>query len=224
VFYEGAHEFRIARNTVADNGYVGIGLNDAGNNRVEGNRVIGNGLSAPSNFDHIGGIIVNEDEIVDRNMVVGNRVGISTYCCANGGNHITRNRVVANGDGVIIRSGAQTLRRNRVSSNAHRGIVLIGWPGDQPGNRVEVNHVTGNGEDGIFVGGTRADEVLTGNGALANGDDGIDIETPSAVVAGNRVGRNADLGIEAVRGVVDGGQNRAFRNGNPLQCLNIFCR
>ena len=35
--------------------------------------------------------------------------------------------------------------------------------------------------------------------------------------------RNANLGIEAVTGVTDGGGNHAFGNGNPLQCLNVGC-
>ena len=44
-----------------------------------------------------------------------------------------------------------------------------------------------------------------------------------ALVA-NRARWNFDLGIEAIAGVLDGGGNRAFGNGNPLQCENIFCR
>jgi hypothetical protein len=35
--------------------------------------------------------------------------------------------------------------------------------------------------------------------------------------------RNADLGIEAVPGVIDGGGNKAGGNRNPLQCSNVFC-
>jgi hypothetical protein len=35
---------------------------------------------------------------------------------------------------------------------------------------------------------------------------------------------NADLGIEAVPGVIDGGGNKASGNGNPLQCSNVFCK
>jgi len=31
------------------------------------------------------------------------------------------------------------------------------------------------------------------------------------------------LGIEPVAGVIDGGGNRAWDNGNPLQCLNVDC-
>src|SRR5207253_2284237 len=35
--------------------------------------------------------------------------------------------------------------------------------------------------------------------------------------------RNVDFGIVAVLGVTDGGGNLANGNGNPLQCLNVFC-
>ncbi len=35
--------------------------------------------------------------------------------------------------------------------------------------------------------------------------------------------RNNDLGIEAVRGVADGGGNVARHNGDPRQCTNIVC-
>jgi hypothetical protein len=35
--------------------------------------------------------------------------------------------------------------------------------------------------------------------------------------------RNADLGIEAVLGVIAGG-NIARGNGDPRQCTNVFCR
>jgi hypothetical protein len=32
-----------------------------------------------------------------------------------------------------------------------------------------------------------------------------------------------DLGIEAVRGVIDGGGNKASGNGDLRQCTNIVC-
>jgi hypothetical protein len=47
-------------------------------------------------------------------------------------------------------------------------------------------------------------------------------EAPS-VVARNSANRNHDLGIAVIEGVVDGGGNRAWGNGNPLQCLNLLC-
>jgi hypothetical protein len=58
---------------------------------------------------------------------------------------------------------------------------------------------------------------------LENGDDGLDVEVGGTTFIANLALRNFDLGIEAVPGVVDGGANRAFRNGNPLQCLNVAC-
>ena len=45
-----------------------------------------------------------------------------------------------------------------------------------------------------------------------------------SVLAQNTTRHNADLGIEALAGVIDGGRNRAFRNGNALQCLVVVCR
>jgi hypothetical protein len=56
------------------------------------------------------------------------------------------------------------------------------------------------------------------------GDDGFDVRSPTAKLTGNRAVRNADLGIEAVRGVTDGGGNIARGNGDPRQCVNVACR
>jgi hypothetical protein len=39
----------------------------------------------------------------------------------------------------------------------------------------------------------------------------------------NTANDNGDLGIEAVSGVIYGGENTASGNGNPLQCLNVVC-
>jgi len=46
----------------------------------------------------------------------------------------------------------------------------------------------------------------------------------SVVLTRNTANDNGDFGIEAVLGVTDGGGNKASGNGNPLQCLNVFCR
>ena len=84
-----------------------------------------------------------------------------------------------------------------------------------------------NGGDGIFVGDApvdAAESVITGNMSSRNEDDGIDVETPAGRLGSNRIDRNGDLGIEAVAGIIDLGRNGAFRNGNPLECLNVFCR
>jgi hypothetical protein len=65
---------------------------------------------------------------------------------------------------------------------------------------------------------------LKRNVAVGAGDDGFDIQSRTGKLTGNRALRNHDLGIQAVRGVIDGGGNRASGNGDPRQCINIVCR
>ena len=62
------------------------------------------------------------------------------------------------------------------------------------------------------------------NTAVGTGDDGFDVNNRTTNLTGNRALRNPDLGIEAVRGVLDGGGNVARFNGDPRQCLNLICR
>jgi hypothetical protein len=57
---------------------------------------------------------------------------------------------------------------------------------------------------------------------------GIDA-LPGWILSANTADRNGDLGIgmgprpPEIPPITDGGGNRAKHNGNPLQCLNIFC-
>jgi hypothetical protein len=82
--------------------------------------------------------------------------------------------------------------------------------------------VLDNGGDGIFTNGP--DTLVQANRVTANGDDGIDVRGPASTLTRNSAKRNADLGIEAITEVIDDGGNRAFGNGNPLQCLNVACK
>jgi hypothetical protein len=43
-------------------------------------------------------------------------------------------------------------------------------------------------------------------------------------VTANIANHNGDFGIDAQFEVIDGGNNKAAGNGNPLQCRNIFCK
>jgi hypothetical protein len=54
-------------------------------------------------------------------------------------------------------------------------------------------------------------------------DDGLDVKSRSTRLTKNRAERNGDLGIEAVKGVIDGGGNRASGNGDARQCLHVKC-
>jgi large repetitive protein len=100
------------------------------------------------------------------------------------------------------------------------GIVVLG----SNDNRIKGNTVFGNAADGIAVDRDATGTVLAENAANGNGDDGINVESAATTLTANLANRNVDLGIDAVPGVTDGGGNRAFHNGNPLQCLNVVCK
>jgi hypothetical protein len=96
------------------------------------------------------------------------------------------------------------------------------------GNVFRTNVVRGAGTDGIAIatapfGGSVVDALVERNIVIGSGDDGFDVQQPTTTLARNLALINGDLGIEAVPGVIDGGGNFAFGNGNPLQCLNVAC-
>jgi parallel beta-helix repeat protein len=132
------------------------------------------------------------------------------------------NSVVNNQGGAWkLRGEGNSVRRNRIP----RGLLLVSG---SSGNLITDNSVGGGTGlfylvDSIFVAAGAANNVLVANSASGSGDDGIDVEEPSTTLTNNRAFGNADLGIEAVPGAIDGGGNRAWNNGNPLQCLNVDC-
>ena len=77
--------------------------------------------------------------------------------------------------------------------------------------------------DGFLVNEKDGHSLLKHNIATGAGDDGFDVASRTTTLTGNRAVRNADLGIEAVRGVTDGGGNIARHNGDPRQCTHIAC-
>jgi parallel beta-helix repeat protein len=199
----GAYDNYVDGNRVWDNGIAGINLSgSADRNRVERNTVFHNAADAPQPRPYSGGITVDEG---DENQLVGNRV------FDNGGQ-----------GGVVIRAmgGGSVVTSNHVRSNTGHGIFHATSFGERE-SVIAGNHSMRNGGDGIHVLQAAA---LRGNHTDRNGDDGIDARSNKIALVANRAIRNFDLGIEAVPGVIDGGRNRALGNGNPLQCLNVFCR
>ena len=93
------------------------------------------------------------------------------------------------------------MRQNRVSDSGEGPLISSG--------------------DGIYV--NDRDNLIEKNFTNGNAGDGIDVSSETTL-RGNVANRNGELGIRATVGITDAGGNRAFGNGDPLQCLNVACR
>ena len=117
------------------------------------------------------------------------------------------------------------LVHNSFRDTALDGIVVSGGAR----NLVEGNKIRGAGKeaprdgDGVSVDAEARHTILRRNSASQSRDDGFDVEGPTTKLTKNRALRNRDLGIEAVRGVIDGGGNIGRDNGDARQCTNIAC-
>ena len=142
-------------------------------------------------------------------------------------NVLARNHFSRDGSGIGIEKGRHNLvARNVVVDARGRGILLgIDFPDGSIGgvdNIVRRNVVKRSGGDGFLV-NKKGTSVLRRNVAIGANDDGFDIESRSTTLANNRATHNAALGIQAVRGVIDGGGNVARHNGDRRQCVHIAC-
>jgi len=208
---DGSNSNRIVGNYAASNGFVGIAVEGSDQNSVTGNRSLRNGA----------GMILGGDG----NAAVGNLVTDALICaegCAvgiavEGG---TGNLIVAN---RVFRTGLEGIRVDEFEGAG--GPPTIGTV-----MRANIVHLAGT--DGIAVatstdpnsiGGTVKDTLLERNIVIGSGHDGINVASAATTLTRNLALRNGNLGIEAVTGVIDGGGNHAFGNGNPLQCVNIAC-
>ena len=212
----------------------GLFIVESSDNRVTGNSVAGNDE---------GGIAIDGS---DRNLVSGNHVSRSIKDISVSGDH---NILLANlltdatacppdgcGDGISVEGGtANLVVSNRIARTGQNGIAVnafsaVGGP-PSIGTVIRNNVIHAATADAIAIatfggdaiGGIVKDTRLDGNVVIGSGHDGINITSASTTVTHNLAVHNGNLGIEAVAGVLDGGRNRAFANGNPLQCLNIAC-
>jgi large repetitive protein len=209
---DGVTDNVIERNRVWDNHGTGLWMGEgAHRNIVKDNVVLANAVDIPaSSAGLVAGILLWEghDNVFTHNRVIGNggRAGLALT-------DNTRDNVV---------------EANEVAHNTGDGILLSGLL--EGVHLVVGNRAARNGGDGIGVRDDPfyPDEFLghvdvQNNHADRNGDDGIDVELPTTTLTGNWAKGNLDLGIEAVAGVIDGGRNRAFANGNPAQCVGVTC-
>jgi parallel beta-helix repeat protein len=204
---DGAADNLVTQNSVSDS-RDGISLREAGpDNRIERNSVLGN-RSEATGLGTGSGILVDgsaDGNRIERNSLSGNDVGV-LLSDSFGATLIKHNSVLDNGAGIwLIESQNTRIERNRVLRSNGGPDNDLAAPGD-----------------GIHVDDKRNEIVA--NTASLNRNDGIEVIHPENTLTRNSANRNGDFGIEAISGVVDGGGNIAFGNGNPLQCLNVFCK
>jgi large repetitive protein len=157
-----------------------------------------------------------DENLIRDNAVPGGWVGIAL---SGARNLLESNRVEHAAIVDISVGGLQNLvRKNDVESTGINGITVGGAD-----NAIDSNSVRGS-VDGVLVNADSTAIIVRGNLVTGASDDGIDVDAPGTLIRRNVANDNGDFGIEAVEGVIDGRGNRASGNGNPLQCLNVFCK
>jgi hypothetical protein len=151
--------------------------------------------------------------VINRNYVSGGRAfeGINVSDDRGEGvqGTVSGNRVVNANVGIAIHAAGVTVSKNRVSDALFDGLRL------EPGNTQTPNDLT---------------LTVTHNIIEGSGGDGlvvhhfISYENVRVTLAKNTANYNGDLGIEGEPNTIDGGGNKAKGNGNPLQCVNVFCK
>jgi parallel beta-helix repeat protein len=201
----GSRHVRISDNTVTGSpADAAVGLFDgSSDNEVSANRLSRSGA----------GIALNNDAA--RNLIAANTIGHNdSGVIVDVGTH--DNRVLGNAvedssfEGIaVVGSDRNLVAGNTVARNGALdeagGIVLIALP-DDPAQTSDAN-------------------TLTDNVALDNGGDGIHVDggQPANLLRANQADRNTQLGIDAATGAIDGGANRAARNGDARQCVGVSC-
>jgi hypothetical protein len=190
-----------ARNVVLGAG-EGIRVSRAAGNTVQDNAL----FDIPGKYPLTVGVSLYRfasNTIVERNYVDGARLaGVYGY-----GGNLTSN----------------VIRNNRLLMGLN-GVYLAGETSrPSSGNQVLGNLASSNTGDGILITVDTGAPLVQGNVTNRNGDDGIQVNEPGTTLTGNSANYNADLGIGAVAGVVDGGGNTATGNGDPAQCVNVAC-
>jgi len=230
MFLIASHHVRVLHNSFRHNGDLGIfvGVKDKGFKSTH-NLIKGNLLS----HNRFYGIFLQSSNRnrVRRNRSVRDGTGVLVALRAHR-NVIARNRIVhptqargGDGQGIEVPRGAHNvIARNSIRDTSQNAIAVgEGFAARGVGNVVRRNHIRGAGQDGVKVGGSVPRTLLRGNRVRQSRDDGFDVDSRSTKLTRNKARRNGDLGIEAVRGVIDGGGNKASGNGDPRQCTNIVC-
>jgi large repetitive protein len=250
MFLVQSHHVRVRGSSVRNNGNRGIIVIDSTDNLIKGNRTSRN-KGAGTRLDGANRNQVRRnhsgrdgDGIVlygNRNVIARNRIahahhihilsdGLAIEVPAGDHNMIARNRVRGTtGDAIGLgfdEGVGNVVRHNHILGAGENGVHVAWGPkkGATRGNVVRRNRIFGAGADGVHVDNKAKQTHLGHNHAFDAKDDGLDADEATTTVTENTANRNHDLGIEAVRGVIDGGGNKASGNGDLRQCTNIVCR
>jgi parallel beta-helix repeat protein len=213
-----SHHVRIVHSTFRYSAQPGIHVADSTHNLIKGNLISHNPDTGMS-FEN-----------ADRNQVRRNRLvrnGEVALPITGSHNVITRNHIKRGDEGIIVAKGHDNLVARNVVARTRGAGISLGIKNPFIGgahNVVRRNLVRGSREDGFVVQKKDRHGLLKRNISVGARDDGFDVEGRGTKLSGNRAARNGDLGIEAVRGVIDGGGNIARHNGDPRQCLNVVCQ
>jgi parallel beta-helix repeat protein len=174
-------------------------------NRIEHNRIADNG----------DGIILSDDASHDNTIQHNVVTGTGFFGAADTG-----------GFGTIL-DGADdnTVNDNTVIGGRGSAILVLQLDSATPAEHNVISHNLANSKlnSAIFIGNGSSETAVNHDIAYGSGHEGIEVTAPATTLTANTAFANHDLGIQAVAGVIDGGGNRAFANGDPTQCLNINC-
>lgn len=235
-------------NTILDSTSSAMVIRGNGH-RVESNRILnnrfgvailGSGVTFRGNTvdgNRSTGVNVGDNVLGDNNVVTGNSITNNTGNGVNiggpsttkvlQGNRLEGNRIASNGTPANTFGAVNVFSSNGavVSSNQVIGISKangISLNSGVANTKVSGNMLTSN-TDGVFVHSTATAITVSGNSALQNLQDGIDVASPSTTLTANTAYQNAAFGIRAVNGVTDGGGNKAGGNGVAQCSPSLVC-
>ena len=224
MFLFASHHVRILDSAFRHNGDQGIIVGDSTHNLIKGN------LFSHNEFYGIVFERSNRNQVRRNRSVRDGEAGI--YVAPGNRNVIARNRVSrvrrsrGVGRAIEVDGGDHNVIARNSLGDTEGDAILVGCPpcGGLVGTIVRRNHIRGAGKDGVHIGANARHTRLRRNVAKGAKDDGLDTNNSTTKLARNEARRNGDLGIEAVRGVIDGGGNRASGNGDGRQCVHVRCR
>jgi parallel beta-helix repeat protein len=161
---------------------------------------------------------------VERNRVAGNVANGVAIVEGSAENAVLGNAVDGSDTGLIIDSSDRNLLSLNKVNGAGDGVLVAGNENVIAANLVDRSVGGCEGCSGFGIGVLSGANTVKLNLVQRSATDGINVAAAGTKVALNLALRNADHGIEVVPGVIDGGGNRAYGNGNSAQCVGVSCR